>query len=94
MRWHRYRAHVADGVPPGSRAPHDLAKKVVQQNISRSRHIGAGKGADDDIESEQRLDGVVLKPVVQVIGAAGNENIGQILLRFLAQTLDAATRFS
>ena len=67
---------------------------MVQQIIRRSRHIGAGKGADDDIESEESLNGVVLKPVVQVIGADENEDIGKILLRFLAQTLDAATRLS
>ena len=71
-----YRAHAADRVTPHARLAVDLAEAVVKQHVRGAGRVRRGVGADDAVERERRLDDLALEPLVEKIGGALGEKIG------------------
>ena len=70
-------AHAADRMSPDAGLAVHLAKAMMQEYVSRSRGGWRGEGADDAVEREGRLDGIVLEPFTEEIGGAFGEQIGE-----------------
>ncbi len=68
---------------------------MMQHHIGRARRVGAGIIADDGVESEQRLDQVVLERLVQHLAGRAREQIEQVaplLQRKPSQDIGGAER--